>query len=291
MKRNRGQAIPEYVLIGALIAIVAIPALMMLSGNIGKNLNKAGSGGSFNPLGGLIDNSGGVNPAFQGAMSKMISAQTANEAGNYQVKYDPSTGTFSFTSPLASSGGSNTASSHGDGGTTAFAGKMLNQLATDWISADGKNLGALCPPCRVYLINAGNNAVNGIAPQENMAANTWGAGGHPSLWALKDASQSFQQNIDGFDAAINQAIAADPAHASDLAQVKQMVSGYSGVTSSIYLQNYLTQANTAAWNGTPPDYAALAVGTPPAGLQVSLGASAAVTTVQGGNIAGSAKKL
>jgi len=127
-QKSLGQAVTEYALPIALIALISIPALVQVSGNLGDfsdvtwktikgNPQRATGGSRYDDL--------------------MSSLMTRADLGPYQVLYNPQNGQVTFRLPPSMGGGTQTTSVEG---STQMLARMLNRLANEYESPDGQPL-------------------------------------------------------------------------------------------------------------------------------------------------------
>lgn len=117
MRKVSGQSLSEYAILGGLIAVVAIPALMMLGGSVSQNL------GTVKPMDPMQTIVGGGDANIN-TVAPPVTVSQPNASPNpgnpgvisgsgWQAKYDPATGQIIYAMPQSGGGGTNTASVSG----------------------------------------------------------------------------------------------------------------------------------------------------------------------------------
>lgn len=139
MRRVAGQSLSEYVLIGALVTVVAIPALMLLGLGVDEKLTSSSTRLSGNPMdyfnqkNGQENSGGGERTTATPVEGKNGSAAASEfdpgpmKGNGWEAKYDPINGQIIYSMPASGGGGTNTASVTG---LTSKQAQMTQEMAS-----------------------------------------------------------------------------------------------------------------------------------------------------------------
>ena len=124
---HTGQAIQEYALPLALIALIAIPALVQVGNNLGDFTNETYKTVKGNP----------VAAKTMGHTSKLLEVTTMGDLGYFQTIYNLDNGTITFKIPESLGGGTQTTSVEG---ATRVLANLLKQMAERYVNDENAPL-------------------------------------------------------------------------------------------------------------------------------------------------------
>ncbi|HEY9687622.1 MAG TPA: hypothetical protein V6C52_11660 [Coleofasciculaceae cyanobacterium] len=294
MKREKGQSIAEYVVIGGLVTIVAIPALILLGSGIDSSLKESSDkipGGLQSNTGSLIDSSIANGLFYQGGQLPQTTPSTPISSvpipggadtsilkgSGWQAKYDPATGQIIYAMPNSGGGGTNTTSVNGFKSPTAQITQTMALELKALANAKDAN-GDPLPQTAQNLIARMASFSHQIADQEESL------GPYYNSPTLDVSANGFIGPLDTYtgyvtnDYANVMAILSRP----EYADIASQLSAYTGMISQ------LATNNLSQWSNYLPSSTQV-VGTPP--LEVpAIQQSAPVTNGSANNIGGLAKQ-
>lgn len=257
-----GQSLAEYALVGALVTVVAIPALMLLGLGVDENLSSSGKRLSGDPMVYFDQQAdtgtGGVriisDPIHTGneQTSGAAAGQPTMKGTGWQATYDPSTGQIIYSMPASGGGGTNTASVNG---LIASNAQMTQQMAfhlralADRTDANGQPL----PAPLANLIRKMADTGHEIALEQE-ALSPWNQKnflspkGHSHITSLDVKDKNFIVLYSAL-----QGYFKDPKYA----EITSRVGAYSGAISHLawesltHWKNYRTLPRESV--GTPPE--------------------------------------
>jgi Flp pilus assembly pilin Flp len=265
MKREKGQSISEYFVIGGLVTIVVVPALILLGSGIDGKLKESSNkipGGLQSNTGSLVDANGQFYPGGQlpqTTPSTPISnvsipggADTSILKGNgWQAKYDPATGQIIYTMPNSSAGGTTTNNVSGFKAPSAQLTQVMAIELQALVNAKDAN-GEPLPQAVQLLIEEMANYARKLAVQEESLAP------FSNSPQLEPSAMDSIGLLDGYAGVVNGNYAAimSMLSAPEYADISRQLSAYTGMISQLAANN-LTQwsnysANSAMVVGTPP---------------------------------------
>lgn len=259
MKNLSGQSLSEYVIIGALVVVLAIPALMLIGEGLNGSLSSTSTRLTGDPYEALAGN-GSASDDTTG--SRQISERVTSEprinpngvisGGGWQARYDASTGQIIYAMPASGGGGTNTTSVSGLTGSSDMTSSMADALkalsespSTDIFQFTDKLRGLISS-----LAEAGHN----IAEAEALLIDDYAQAGKE---LDKDGFQQIQ-DLGNADYQFNTAYRNLANYFSENpgnSELRQQIDAYSGMISE------LSYSNLNAWSNAA--YSRDSVGTAP----------------------------
>lgn len=228
---GKGQSLAEYALPVAIIALVAIPALVLLSNNLGTFASET-----------LTTIKGNPEAAYAAALqnTRWQEASTGKQLGPYQAKYDNGNIHVKVPSFL---GGGQANFAEGTGATRSLA-QMLKRLAKEYRDENGKPMPSELRKRIEQLAKEGHQLAQAEAAFNHKKEN----GKQGDYMAIIKAYQDYYQQFNSVKQELNR----QKEKGRDYAEAKDIIRGYSGIISANAYANYTDNWDKGDRKGTDP---------------------------------------